>query len=75
MTPLTHKDMKILKAKLKEEITVAVELSDMDFTKDWLSGVHIIEEQKKKLFWKLKNDLHEKIAMLSMEDVLFKIEP
>lgn len=62
--------MKILQAKLKEEPVVAINL-DVDFTSDWVSASSVIESAKKQLLRQLKQDLHEKIAVLDIDDLNF----
>lgn len=61
---------KILKARLKEPPQVAVKL-DFDFSENWIAGASLIERSKQQLFLKIKNDMHEKIALLSMDDLEF----
>ena len=65
--------MKIITAKLREEITVCVEIDDLFKKYDWLQASAIIEDRKKDLVQKLKTELHQKVATLSEHDVDIKI--
>ena len=68
------KENKILRVKLKDVPQCMIELPEVfDFTEDWLQANAFIEEAKRKLFFQIKNELHEKIATLNLEDVLFEI--
>ena len=66
--------MKILQAKLKDEVSTTIQLDGLfDFEKDYLSSSAIIENAKRKLVSQLKTTYHEKIATLSVDDIVFKI--
>lgn len=66
--------MKILHAKLKDDVSVTINLDSLvDFSKDYLSASAIVEQSKRKLVADLKNAYHEKIATLNVDDILFKI--
>jgi hypothetical protein len=66
--------MKILQARLKEIVATSIVLDELyDFEKDWLSASAIIENAKRKLVVQLKNAYHERIATLSMDDIVFKV--
>jgi len=64
---------KILSAKLKEDIRVAIQVDGADFNKDMLSASRIIENLKVTAFLEIKQKMHEKIATLSLEDIKFDI--
>lgn len=66
-------NMKTLTAKIKEPIQVAVSLEGIDFNQNWLTASAVIESSKRGLLAKLRSELHEKIATLSLDDLDFKI--
>ena len=66
--------MKILQAKLKDEVSTAVDLDVLcDFKEDWLTSSAIVENAKRLLVNRLKTAYHEKIATLCVDDIVFKI--
>lgn len=62
---------KIINAKLREQINVAVEL-DVDWSVDWLVASRKIENAKRDLTARLKNAMHNKISELTLEDIEFQ---
>ncbi len=64
---------KIIKARLKENPTAYVDF-EINFDNNWLDGSAVVVRLKNKLFHEIKNALHEKIAVLSLDDIDFKIE-
>lgn len=72
-----HTDLprqKTIQAKLKNEVIVLAQLEPL-FTDElgWIESSSIIEDCKRQLIEKLKSELHEKIALLSLDDILFSI--
>ena len=66
--------MKKLHAKIKEPIQVVVELPDTaDFSENWLVASSVIETVKKRMIEELRSKMHEKIAVLGLDDIEFKI--
>ena len=63
---------KILNARLKDIPTVALGVT-ADFEKDWILAARLVDQMKEKALRELKTKLHEKIAVLSLEDIEFKI--
>ena len=66
--------MKTLTAKLKKETVVILQIEDIFKEDDWLTASTYIENQKREIFNALKRALHEQIAVLSLDDVDFKIK-
>lgn len=66
--------MKILQAKLKDDISTTIQLDSLfDFERNYLESSAIVENAKRKLVSQLKAEYHEKIATLSVDDIVFKI--
>lgn len=63
---------KIINARLKEPISAAVKV-DLDFNEDWLKASAIMEQYKRNLLSTIRDELHSKIATLSLDDIEFKI--
>jgi len=66
--------MKTLTAKLKKETIIAIQIDDIFKEDDWLTASTYIENQKREMVKALKNRLHEQIAVLSLDDIDFKIK-
>ena len=66
-------EKKILTARLKDMPNIAVDLPVRDFSENWLVASTVIEGAKRQMLHKLKNELHEKIAVLDLDDIEFKI--
>ncbi len=62
---------KIITARLKEPLSVATRI-EIDMS-DWLQGSAIIEETKRRLLSKLRDELHTKIAIMDIDDLEFKV--
>ncbi len=67
------KTHKIITAKLKETPEVVSELDDIFKKHDWITGSAIIENAKRRMLAELKGKLHERIAVLSIDDISFKL--
>lgn len=65
--------MKYLCAELKEPIMAVVKI-DVDFNKNLLNAVLVVNDMKVKTFLEIKQAMHEKIATLSLEDIKFVIK-
>ena len=66
--------MKTLTAKLKKEPVVTLQFGDIFKENDWLTASTYLENRKRDMFESLKSRLHEQIAVLSIDDIDFKIE-
>lgn len=67
---------KKLIGKLKVVPEAMIVLSDLiDFNANWVQSSAIIEESKRRLLSKLKLEMHEKISVMTLEDIEFKILP
>lgn len=64
---------KILKARLKMTPEVMVKLGDIDFNRDWISASDAVEGAKRRCIEEIKDQIHSKVAVLSLDDIEFKI--
>ena len=53
---------------------MAVVKIDVDFNKNLLNAVLVVNDMKVKTFLEIKQAMHEKIATLSLEDIKFVIK-
>lgn len=65
--------MKYITARLKEQVEVTAEIGGIDFQNNWLEASSVIEHAKRKTISTLKNEMHKRIAELSIDDIEFKI--
>lgn len=66
--------MKNIRARLKKQVEVASSL-DVDFNSDWLTASRIVEIEQRKMLERIKSEMHELIAVMTLEDIEFKILP
>lgn len=62
---------KIITARLKEPLSTATRI-EIDMS-NWLEGSAIIEQSKRVLLAKLKDEYHTKIAVMGIDDLEFKV--
>jgi hypothetical protein len=67
--------MKRLNARLKSSVEVTVGIEGVDFNRNWIEASAIIENAKRRTIEAIRNEMHRKIAELSIDDLEFKITP
>jgi len=63
--------MKTLHAKYRNPIQVSIQL-DLDFSSDWIRASSMVEVAKRRMLANMKSEMHEKIAIMTLEDIDFK---
>ena len=63
--------MKTLHAKYRNPIQVSIQL-DLDFSSDWIRASSMVEVAKRRMLENMKSEMHEKIAIMTLEDIDFK---
>lgn len=63
----------ILRARLKKQVEVGLDIGELDFNNDWLEASFVIENAKRRAISSIKEEMHRAIAELSIDDIEFKI--